>query len=352
MEKTTTIKEIAVKLNVSTSTVSRALNNHPSIGEITRNRIKATAKEMNYAPNLAAIQFKKGKSFTIGVIIPELSETFFSDAISGIEDVTFKQGYNVIFGQSHNDIDKEKAILESFKRNRVDGILVSLSKTTKNLDHFHDLSKMNIPVVFFDRVPKTADFHYVKSDLYKVSVEIINFLWEKNHRNIALLKGPNCMASTNERMKGVLDGFIKKRVKTDGSLFGITDLTKEGTFIAMKDILSQKNRPTAIIAFNDFVALDAMEYIQAFTSLKINKDIVIVSYANNPLLKYLKVFKPAASVEQFPYLQGEKATSILLDLINNGQKLDEKGNIILNQIIIDAELVDTSKSYASPAVAV
>lgn len=335
----TTIKELARLSNVSISTVSRALNDHPSIGIHTRERIKKLALELNYEPNIAAIQFKKGRTMTIGVIVPELSETFFSTAVSGIEDVAMGNNYNVIIGQSHNDSEKERKIVESFKKNRVDGILVSLSKTTRNVNYFKELEKYNIPVIFFDRVPNVKDVHSVSSDLYKASMDIVDFLWKEGHRDIALLKGPNCMTSTTERMRGFMDGLIKRKVKTDASLFGITDLSKEGTYHAMKDILSQRNRPTAVIAFNDYVALDAMEYVQSYTSLKLNKDIIFVSYANNPVLTYLHNYSPAASVEQFPYRQGQLAMEMFLQI-----KEENAENAKPKQVVVDAELIFSNKS--------
>lgn len=338
MAQATTIKELARLCNVSISTVSRALNDHSSIGIATKERIKQLALQLNYEPNVAAIQFKTGRTMTIGVIVPELSETFFSTAVSGIEDIAIENGYNVIFGQSHNDSEKERKIVDSFKKSRVDAILVSLSKTTRNITHFKELEKSNIPVIYFDRVPSQKDVFSVSSDLYKASIDIADYLWSEGHRDIALLKGPNCMSSTSERMRGFMDGLIKRKVKTDGSLFGFTDLSKESTYDAMKDILSQKNRPTAVIAFNDYVALDAMEYVHQYTSLKINKDIFFVSYANNPLLSYLKHFSPAASVEQFPYRQGQLAMEMFLELKDEFKTAKPK------QVIVDAELIVAGKS--------
>ncbi|MFT4205233.1 MAG: LacI family DNA-binding transcriptional regulator [Chitinophagaceae bacterium] len=336
----TTIKELANLAKVSISTVSRALNDHPSIGQQTRERIKKLAQELDYEPNVAAIQFKKGHTMTIGVIVPELSETFFSTAVSGIEDAAMSSGYNVIIGQSHNDTEKERRIVESFKKNRIDGLLVSLSKTTRNISHFKELEqRYNIPVVYFDRVPNSKEVHSVCCDLYKASMDIVDFLWSEGHRDIALLKGPNCMTATTERMRGFMDGLIKRKVKTDASLFGITDLSRESTYHAMKDILSQRNRPTAVIAFNDYVALDAMEYIHTYTSLSVNKDIVFVSYANNPVLRYLKNFSPTASVEQFPYLQGQEAMEIFLEL--KGENIQ---NVAPKQVVVNAALIFSDKS--------
>lgn len=340
MEKLPTIKEIAQRLNVSISTVSRALHDHPSIGLRTKQRVREMAEELRYEPNIAAIQFKKGKTYTIGVILPELSENFFSEAISGIEDTAAAEGYNVIFGQSHNDLEKEKSIVSLFKKSRVDGILVSISKNTKNIDHFHDLQRYNIPVVYFDRIPKTEKVNAVSCNLYNTSIDIIDYLWKKGHRHIALIKGPQNLQATNERMKGVLDGLNKKRVKTDASLFGVSDLSTEGNRSAMQDVLSQKNRPTAIIAFNDYVALDGMQYVNECTDLKINKDICFVSYANLPMCRYMSE-GPIASVEQFPYEQGKKATEILFDLLK--LPLEERAVTILENVVIEGQLREMEK---------
>src|SRR3954463_9523111 len=141
-----TIKEIAKRLNISVSTVSRALHDHHSIGLRTKTRVKELAKELNYEPNQAAIFFQQRKTFTIGVILPELSEAFFSSAISGIEDTANKNNYTVLLGQSHDDEQREKQIMETMKNHRVDGLIVSISKNTSNYDHFETLKRYNIPV--------------------------------------------------------------------------------------------------------------------------------------------------------------------------------------------------------------
>src|SRR6201991_2365791 len=131
-----TIKEIAKQLNVSVSTVSRALHDHPGIGLRTRMRVQKLAQELHYEPNQAAIFFKQRKTFTIGVVLPNLKEEFFSNAISGIEDVAKENKYHVFIGQSHDDVETEKQIVAAMKDQHVDGLIVSLSKHTKNYDHF------------------------------------------------------------------------------------------------------------------------------------------------------------------------------------------------------------------------
>ena len=161
MEKhITTIKEIAKQLNISPSTVSRALHDHKSIGLRTKANVQKLARELNYEPNQTAIFFQKGKTFTIGVILPELSESFFSTAISGIEDCANNNNYTVLMGQSHNLEEREKQLVETMKNHRVDGLIVSISKNTTDYEHFNILRKYDIPVVFFDRIPDMTNIHY------------------------------------------------------------------------------------------------------------------------------------------------------------------------------------------------
>lgn len=332
--KPITIKEIAKELNVSVSTVSRALNDHSSIGLETRKKIQQFAQKNNYQKNFAAVHFKTGKSFTIGVIVPELSESFFSIAVTSIEDVAMENDYKVFFSQSHNSIQREKELLEYFNKNRVDGLLVSVSKNTLSIQHFIELQAAGVPVVFFDRVPSDINSYTVSCNLFDSSKIIINYLWEKGHIHIALIKGPSSLKATNERMRGFMEGLSKKKVKTDGSLFASTDLTKESTWSAMEEILSQENRPTAVVAFNDYVALDAIQYIKKNTQLQVNKDIFFVSYANLPFTQYIDILKPLASIEQFPAEQGKLATELLFRVIDgenipvNKRHIEIEGKLI------------------------
>ena len=151
--KLPTLKEIAKRLKFSVSTVSRALHDHPSIGLRTKTQVQQLAKELNYEPNQMALLFKQQKTHSIGVILPNLKEEFFSQAINGAEDVAKKHKYSVLIGQSHDNIEQEKQIAIAMKNHRVDGLVVSISKHTKNYEHLTGLEKYNIPVVFFDRVP-------------------------------------------------------------------------------------------------------------------------------------------------------------------------------------------------------
>lgn len=331
--KPATIKELAERLNVSVSTISRALHNHHSIGLKTRLQVQKLAAELNYEPNQAAISFKQGKTHTIGVILPNLREEFFSMAINGIEDVAIANNYTVLIGQSHDDIEREKMIVDTMRRQRVDGILISLSKNTDSYSHFEQLRNYKIPVVFFDRVPPTGDFYAVSCNLRKSSVVLVDWLVEQGHTKIGFIKGPDTMQPSRERLDGYHEGLKKNKLPVKRDYVVQTDLSKHATQKAMQQLLELANPPEAIIAFNDYVALDAIQYARN-AGKKINKDIFFVSYANLPVTSYLDQ-PPIASVEQFPYQQAEKASRMLLDLIHaKGKPLIMDKRVVLESRVV------------------
>jgi LacI family repressor for deo operon, udp, cdd, tsx, nupC, and nupG len=335
--KPATLKEIAKRLNVSVSTVSRALHDHPSIGLRTRTQVQKLAKELNYEPNQAAISFKRGKTMTIGVILPNLGEEFFSMAINGIEDVATKNNYTVLIGQSHDETERERLIVDTMRRQRVDGLIVSLSKTTQSYEHFEQLKKYKIPVVFFDRVPDLEGAYTVSCNLENSSVELIDWLVDSGHKQIGFIKGPDALIHSKQRLNGYYEGLKKHDLKVDNSFVVSTDLTKLKTQDAMHKLLALKNKPTAVIAFNDYVALDAIKYTRS-QGLVVNKDIFFVSYANLPITSYMDD-PPIASVEQFPYQQAEKATDILLKLIGS-KGMDEN---IPHKILLESKVVGNAE---------
>jgi len=340
-DKLPTIKEIAKRLNVSVSTVSRALHNHPGIGLRTRTRVQALAQELDYQPNQAAISFKQRKTFTIGVVVPSLKEEFFSEAINGIETIATQYKYSVLISQSRDDTEREKQILATMRNNRVDGIIASLGANTTSYEHFTALKKYGIPVVFFDRVPSLPEFNKVYANMNSGTREAIEFLIGKGHRRIGVLNGPEKMRSSQERTETYKQVLIKKRLKIDLGLVISTDLTREGTNQAMQQLLSQRPRPTAILVINDYIALDAMQYARG-QKLKIGKDICFVSYANLPITSYLE-HPPMASVEQYPYQQGAKAAEILIELINKPANEKPAAPETFQNVVINGQLVIHSK---------
>ncbi|MBO9562756.1 MAG: LacI family DNA-binding transcriptional regulator [Niastella sp.] len=313
--KLPTVKEIARRLNVSVSTVSRALSDHPRIGLGTKIKVRTLAKELNYEPNAKAIFFKQRKTFIVGVVLPYIREEFFSEAISGIEAAAMEHDYTILFGQSYDNPDREKQVVDAMKKQRVDGLIISLSKQTNKYEHLQALDKFDIPVVYFDRVPAMEDVHKVYCDLYQGTTEMVKWLFNRGYRRVAFINGPDKLPASKERLKGYLEGVSRQKLKIDMQMVENTDLSKESTHLAMKKLLSLKHRPHAIITFNDYVHMDAVQYAEQ-QQVRINKDIAFVSYANLPITNYT-AYPPLASIEQYPYGQGKKAMELLMQIMNN-----------------------------------
>jgi DNA-binding LacI/PurR family transcriptional regulator len=197
-----TIKDLAKLLGVSKSTVSRALKDHPDISPGTKEAVKSLATSFNYRPSQVAISLRLGKSKVIGLIIPKIYSFFFPSVVNGIEHVVHQHGYNLMILQSNelyqNEVDNTNILLD----NNVEGILASVSRQTKNLDHFQNALRSNIPIVFFDRVPKDLHSDMVLIDDIKGAYNAVKHLIDRGRRKIAICIGnPDLLISIN-RLRG------------------------------------------------------------------------------------------------------------------------------------------------------
>ncbi|WP_353184121.1 LacI family DNA-binding transcriptional regulator [Parapedobacter lycopersici] len=329
--KPTTIKEIAKRLKISPSTVSRALNGHPSIGLVTTMRVKQVAEELNYEPNQTAIFFKQRKTFTIGVVLPRLSEPFFAEAISEIENVANERKYTVIMGQSLDDQDRERRILQTLKTHRVDGLLISIGKNTHDYSFVEWLESANIPVVFFDCVPDVDHTHQVVSDLTAGMFEAIDLFVSCGHRAISLINGPVKRPESRERETAYRKGLERQGITFKPAYVVHTDLTQQGNEAAIAQLLTLPDRPSAVVSFNDYVTLDVMKAVRQ-RGLTLNQDIHFISYANYPLWKYMEN-PPMASIEQFPGKQGKKAAELLFELMETKEKPQPSKTVFKSRLI-------------------
>lgn len=182
-----TIKDIARKLGISPSTVSRALKNHPDISTKTKKAVQELARILNYEPNAIALSLRTSKSHLIGVIIPEIVHYYFSSIISGIENFAYNASYNILFTNSNESYAKEVIDTQSFLSSRIDGLLVAISKETKNYEHFTNLEKNNIPMVFFDRICEELDTDKVITDDYNGAFQAVDHLINQGCKRIAHL---------------------------------------------------------------------------------------------------------------------------------------------------------------------
>lgn len=337
MKKPATIKDIAKRLNLSVSTISRGLKGHPSIGLNTQQKIKDVAKELDYEPNQTAVSFQKGKTYTIGIILPELSEAFFSSALSAIEDIAYRKNYAIFLAQSHDDEVREQQLVEKMKNYRVDGLIISVAKATSNFSHFELLKKHQIPVVFFDRIPPLKDIHYVACNIETGSIAAVDYLLKRGHRSIGLINGPDTLLASGQRKEGYIKALQKNRLKYDPTLIVNCDLTEQGTKTALDNLISNKRKPTAIVTFNDYVSAFAIKHSLKLENAAV-KNLEFVSYANTPMINFMEN-GPVASVEQFPAIQAQKAADVLFDLINN----KDGDHQAYYKVIIESELVANTK---------
>ncbi|MBC7892433.1 MAG: LacI family DNA-binding transcriptional regulator, partial [Sphingobacteriaceae bacterium] len=202
-----TLKDIAQALGLSISTVSRALRDSYEINPETRRLVMEYAEKLHYQPNPIALSLKDHRSRSIGVIVPEIANTFFSEAINGIEDVAYGRGYHVVISQTHEAYEREVANAHYLASRRVDGLIVSLSSQTTDLSHFSDLHEKGWPLVFFDRVPlnrlpENLKTHTVVADNAKGAYAATVHLLQAGCRAIAHLAMPPWMSISTERLEG------------------------------------------------------------------------------------------------------------------------------------------------------
>ncbi|HVB03038.1 MAG TPA: LacI family DNA-binding transcriptional regulator [Chitinophagaceae bacterium] len=310
MKKGVTIKDMAQKLNMSFSTISKALHDDPSIGQFTTERVKKLALEWDYIPNEAARNFKQSKSFTIGLIIPSLLDQFYVLAINGVEKVALEEKYNVIISQSYEDPELEKKIINMMISNRVDGLIVTVTKNTKDTSPFLKLKSLGIPVVYVARILKDPACVSVSTNNKVGAIKATEFLLGKGHKRIAHIKGPDNMGASESRHAGYKEALRKNGIPYDKELVMQSDLTRDSTEIIMQKFTSMDNAPTAILAFKNYISLEAIAFLKKNHPELLDK-IDFVGFGNLPLLEYLD-HMPIASVDENSYQIGIEAIKLLL----------------------------------------
>jgi LacI family transcriptional regulator len=316
MEKKTsvTIHDIARELNISASTVSRALNDNPRISQSTKDKIKALALTLGYQPNTIASNLRNQRTHTIGIVVPLINRHFFSSFISGVEDVAFEAGFNVIISQSNDLLEKEKKIVHSLFSNRVDGLIASLSMQTDEFDHFELFRNKNIPLVFFDRVVAGLEANKIVVDDFACGFKATQHLIDQGYKRIAHLAGPTVLNTYRDRMEGYMDALKKNKLPVEDELIIYNRLTRMDGQQAIKQFLALKNPPDAVFCGNDTSALSMMVYLKS-KGIKIPADFGIVGFSNEP---FSEVVTPSISTLKQPaYEMGVKAAELILNEIEN-----------------------------------
>ena len=313
------INDIARALGVSASTVSRALKDHPDISEQTRQRIQEFARSVNYRPNALALGLKQQRSFTLGIIIPEIVHHFFSSIISGIEDVAYGKGYRLMICQSNEEFERERMNLQALLDHRVDGILVSMSKNTFQYDHFEDTVGQGIPLVFFDRVCKNMETDRVVTDDYQGAHLITTHLLRKGCRRILHLAAPQHLVIGRERLEGYTEALTDHNIGIDPVLIMQCD-TPAQVLGLREQILRMAPKIDGIFAVNDFTAIAVMQLLQE-NGYQVPGQISVAGFGDDPIAL---IARPRlTTVEQMGYAMGREAVKMLINRLENPESAGE-----------------------------
>jgi DNA-binding LacI/PurR family transcriptional regulator len=324
-----TIKDIAKELGISPSTVSKALKGHHDISSSTKQSVRDLAEKWNYKPDQVALSLKSGLSKTIGVIVPEIVHYFFSTVISGIEDLAYDSGYHVMFCQSSELYAREVKAVETLLSNRVDGILVSVSKVTYNFDHFKKILDNGIPLVFFDRICEDIDTDRVVVDDEIGAYEAVKHLIEIGCKNIIHLSGPPNLLIGKSRKDGYLRALKEYNMPFNENNI-IECNTMEEASLIVPELLNRDDKPDGIFAVNDLTAASAMR-IALDRGFSVPEDIAVVGFTSglisditNPTL---------TSVEQHGYLVGREAIRLLIDRLEKKEDFPSQTKIIKTELV-------------------
>jgi len=309
----TRIIDIAKALNISKSTVSRALTGHPEVKSETRKLVLELAAQLEYQPNLLSINLIKNKTNLIGMIVPEFTTSFFPQVVKGAQKVATKAGFNLIISQSDENYETEVANAKVMLANRVDGLLISLSKETRNYDHLKVYQRKNIPIVFFNRVCQEMIVPKVVINDYNASFKAVEHLIQTGKKKIAHLAGPDTLVVSRNRLNGYLDALRKYELPVDESLILPYDVTYKKVKTCLNELLSLNNPPDALFTINDSYAIEAIQTVKAM-GLKIPEDIAIVGFSNDYGSDFIE--PGLTTVDQPKQLIGSTAMEMLLKLID------------------------------------
>ena len=330
-EKEITIYDIARQLNISAATVSRGLKDHPAINKVTRKKIQDLARQLGYRSNTFASNLRKKTTKTIGVIVPRLSSYFMSTVIDGMEHIASAEGYNLIISQSLETLKKEMANAYTMFNSRVDGLLVSLSSETDNIDHFDPFIRKGIPLIFFDRIKEHERCMGIVIDNYKSAYEATKHLVDQGFKRIVHICGNTTSKVYAERFQGYKQALADHQIPFEQKLIINSTLTEDAGIAAAEYILKMKSRPDAVFCANDACAVYCMRTLKE-AGIKIPTDIAFVGFNNDPMSK---VVEPNLTTVNYPgYAMGEAAATQLINHLNGISSITATNIIILRSELI------------------
>jgi LacI family transcriptional regulator len=334
-----TIKDIAKALGLSTSTVSRALTDRYEISAETKKLVLEYAEKIGYQPNPIAQSLKERRSHSIGVVVCEVANNYFSQAINGIESIAYDRGYHVIITQTHESFDREVVNIQHMASRGVDGLLISLSSETQDLSHIKYLHEKGLPIVFFDRVANEIDTHKVIANNYQAAFDTTEHLIKSGSRKIAHLTNSPNLSITTERLDGFKAALEKHNVPFNPAYLKNCEhggMIQDEVEVAVTELLALADRPDAIFIASDRLSSGCLTSLKKH-SIKIPADIAIAGFTNSDVAE---LFDPAlTTVRQPAFKIGQIATQMLIQLIESKHPVTE-----FETRMLDAELIIRASS--------
>ena len=309
-----TIKDIAKALGLSASTVSRAMRDSYEISAATKAQVLAYAKQINYHPNPIALSLREKRSRSIGVVVAEIANSFYSQIINGIESVAHGHGYHVVITQTHESYEQEVNIMQFLASRAIDGCLVSISSETQDTGHFANLYDKGFPLVFFDRVADEIDTHKVVADnfggAYQATMQLLH-----NNKRIAVLSGSKSLSISWQRIAGYTKAMQDAGLPVDRSIIryctqgGLNYSEVENT---MNDLLQMNNKPDAILTLTDNLTTNCVRYCK-LNDVVVPDELCLAGFSN---LDLTELMSPALSVVRQPaFDMGKSAAELLIQMI-------------------------------------
>lgn len=330
--KRITITKLAEQLQISPSTVSRALQDHPSIGKKTRRKVQKLASDLDYFPNSIASNLRRKKTNLIGVIVPRIDRHFHSFVISGIEEIANKAGYYVAIFQSNDSYQREVENVRMLLSNRADGVIGCLALETKQFDHFLKFNEHNIPLVFYDRVPYDIKSSKVLIDDFGAAFKACEHLISTGCRRIAHIAGSQNLTVYKNRLEGYKAALKKNNLEVDNELicYANTLSADEGREFALK-LLNLLKPPDGLFCANDNTAISSIQVAKKL-NLKIPDNLAVVGFSNSPAST---IIEPSlTTIDDYAFEMGQVAARLLIRQIENSDK-----NIVSETIIVRNDLI-------------
>lgn len=330
-ERPVTIKDIAKELNISVSTVSRALRGLPDVNADTRKAVEFLARKLDYHPNAVALSLVKSKTYTVGVIIPNFIIHFYSSAIGGIQDVLSEAGYNIMICQSNEKYFTEVKNVQTLISSRVDGLIVSQSKETEDLAHFKSVIDKEIPLVSFNRTLDGLSASKVAVDDYQGAFIAVDYLIRTGCRRVAHVAGPQNLQLSQNRFRGYLDALAKHQIAVDEAYIKYCDFSIESGRKSMRELLLLPDMPDAVFVVSDHAAYGVIAELKD-RRINIPNEVSVVGFTDEP---FSSLIDPAlTTVAQPTYEIGKATAKLFLQQLENPDEFKPETRMLKTELRI------------------